>query len=79
MLSFLLTSLLAVSAGASSACRCFPGDACWPAKDVWTKFNQSIDGQLVETVPLGQSCHVPNYNAAECGLLRDGWTNPAEQ
>jgi hypothetical protein len=79
MLSFLLTSLLAASAQASSACRCFPGDACWPAEDVWTKFNQSIDGRLVKTVPLGQPCHAPNYDAAECATLREGWTVPEEQ
>ncbi|OQD91127.1 hypothetical protein PENANT_c001G02085 [Penicillium antarcticum] len=78
MLSFLLTSLLAVSAGASSACRCFPGDACWPAEDVWTKFNQSIDGRLVKTVPLGQPCHAPDYDEAQCATLREGWTVPEE-
>ncbi|KAJ5770175.1 uncharacterized protein N7511_002226 [Penicillium nucicola] len=78
MLSVLLTSLLVASAGASSACRCFPGDACWPAEDVWSKFNQSIDGRLVKTVPLGKLCHTPNYDAAQCATLREGWTVPEE-
>ena len=78
MFAFLL-ALLAVSTQASTTCRCFPGDACWPSANVWTEFNQTIDGQLVKTIPLGTPCHAPNYNAAECATLRDAWTVPEEQ
>jgi hypothetical protein len=78
MFALLLASLLAV-AQASTTCRCFPGDACWPSEDVWTKFNQTIDGRLVKTIPLGTPCHAPNYNAEECTALRDAWTVPEEQ
>ncbi|KAJ5329600.1 hypothetical protein N7452_009990, partial [Penicillium brevicompactum] len=78
MFALFLASLLAVSAQASTACRCFPGDTCWPAENVWTKFNQTIDGRLVKTVPLGTPCHAPNYDAAKCTILRDGWTVPEE-
>lgn len=79
MFALFAASLLAVSAQASAACRCFPGDACWPSENVWTQFNQSIDGRLVKTVPLGTPCHAPNYDAAKCTILRDGWTVPEEQ
>lgn len=76
----LLTGLLATaSVKADSNCRCFPGDACWPAQDVWAKFNESVDGRLVATVPLGTPCHDPNYNAAECQKLSEQWTDPALQ
>ncbi|PIG82789.1 FAD binding domain protein [Aspergillus arachidicola] len=74
----LLTGLLAAaSVKADSNCRCFPGDPCWPAQDVWAKFNESVDGRLVATVPLGTPCHDPNYNAAECQKLSEQWTDPA--
>ncbi|CAG7952169.1 unnamed protein product [Penicillium olsonii] len=78
MFALFVASLLAVSAQASTACRCFPGDACWPSVDVWTQFNETIDGRLIKTVPLGTPCHAPNYDAEKCTTLRDGWTVPEE-
>jgi len=75
-----IASLWAASVQAlSSACRCFPGDSCWPYVDVWTQFNQSVDGRLVKTVPLGTPCHDPNYDAKECSKLKQGWQLPEEQ
>lgn len=78
---FLAATLLAASsqAAASTACRCFPGDACWPSQAAWSQFNQSIDGRLIKTVPLGTPCHAPNYNADTCANLKAGWLLPEEQ
>ncbi|KAJ5735098.1 FAD linked oxidase N-terminal [Penicillium malachiteum] len=71
--------LLAVPlVSASPECRCFPGDACWPSESVWSQFNQTLDGALVKTVPLGVPCHAPHYNNATCEVLREGWTYPEE-
>ncbi|KAL2216000.1 hypothetical protein M432DRAFT_123522 [Thermoascus aurantiacus ATCC 26904] len=78
---FFLTGLFfALLAGAASAsgCRCLPGDPCWPSPDAWSKFNQTIDGRLIKTVPLGSPCHIPEYNAAECETIREGWQWPQE-
>lgn len=79
--SILTTSLLAlVSAkdvSSSGSCRCFPGDECWPSLDVWSRFNASVDGRLIATVPLGKPCHTPNYDEAVCDTLSDQWTLPA--
>ncbi|KAL5363006.1 hypothetical protein BJX96DRAFT_186526 [Aspergillus floccosus] len=76
-LSMLMTGLLALSAvDASSSCRCFPGDACWPSQQVWSRFNETVDGRLIATVPLGTPCHTPNYDGAVCETLREGWTQP---
>ncbi|KAK2766506.1 hypothetical protein FQN53_006723 [Emmonsiellopsis sp. PD_33] len=75
----LLAALLAAAAQASSrACRCLPadGDVCWPSDQLWARFNQSIDGRLVTTVPLGAPCHEPNYDAAACDALREAWQLP---
>lgn len=73
------TSTSSASAQATSACRCFPGDACWPSTTTWAQFNQSVDGQLIKTVPLGTPCHVPDYNAGVCSTLKAGWMLPEEQ
>lgn len=73
-----VVSLVAV-AQASSGCRCFPGDACWPSTDTWAQFNQSIEGQLIKTIPLGTPCHTPDYNASVCSNLKSGWMLPEEQ
>lgn len=79
--SFLLSAVPAKSTASSSSstCRCFPGDTCWPSAAAWVKFNQSVDGTLIATVPLGTPCHAPSYNAAECDVLRNGWLLPEEQ
>lgn len=63
----------------NSSCRCFPGDACWPCSNVWSKLNATIDGRLIATVPLGRPCHAPYYDANECAILRAGWQLPEEQ
>jgi hypothetical protein len=77
----LIASLLAVlpQASASSACRCFPGDACWPSESDWSHFNKTIEGRLISTIPLGTPCHTPNYNATACAVLEAGWELPEEQ
>ncbi|KAL4861793.1 hypothetical protein BDV12DRAFT_203646 [Aspergillus spectabilis] len=73
----LLTGLLALApVNASSSCRCMPGDACWPSPAAWSRFNQTIDGRLIATVPLGTPCHGSAYNVTECDALRAEWTLP---
>lgn len=78
---FLIALLFAVlpRESASSACRCFPGDTCWPSESVWSQFNKTVEGQLIRTVPLGTPCHAPNYNATTCAVLKAGWELPEEQ
>ncbi|PYH85196.1 FAD-binding domain-containing protein [Aspergillus uvarum CBS 121591] len=82
------TSLLALTAAAtasprgprstnnSTSCRCFPGDACWPSISEWAKLNQTVDGRLIKTIPLGKPCHAPDYDAAVCDALKEEWTDP---
>jgi hypothetical protein len=60
-------------------CRCFPGESCWPSQDDWSRFNQSIGGRLISTVPLGSVCHddaFGPYDAAACARLRATWDFP---
>ncbi|KAK1590108.1 FAD binding domain-containing protein [Colletotrichum navitas] len=60
-----------------AACRCYPGDACWPTAANWDAFNQTIGGRLIATVPIGAPCHDSSfgaYNEAECTALQNVWS-----
>ena len=67
------------AAASNSQCRCFPGDSCWPSSDAWDKFNKTVDGRLIATVPLATPCHAPNYDAKVCKELRGEWQEPEVQ
>ncbi|KAK2606442.1 FAD-linked oxidoreductase sor8 [Conoideocrella luteorostrata] len=73
-----LASLLLLLGAASgdSTCKCFPGDACWPTLADWKGLNQSVNGRLVATVPLGSVCHGANYDATKCGAIQAAWHVP---
>ncbi|KAM0800494.1 hypothetical protein BDR22DRAFT_796261, partial [Usnea florida] len=63
----------------SSACRCFPGDTCWPTKSEWDNFNQTLRGKLIATKPLASVCHLDlfdTYDAQICADLQANWTLP---
>ncbi|KAH8175246.1 FAD binding domain-containing protein [Sarocladium implicatum] len=62
--------------GRDDSCRCLPGDACWPSSEEWRKLNETVDGRLVATVPIGSPCHDPHYDEDACKKLQDGWLLP---
>lgn len=66
-------------AGAIASCRNLPGDAGWPTLAAWNRFNLTVGGRLVATVPLGSPCHDPTYLAAECASLQSQWLEPQLQ
>ncbi|CRK16682.1 hypothetical protein BN1723_011049, partial [Verticillium longisporum] len=66
----------AAAAPAANSCYCLPGDACWPKESAWSRFNSTVGGRLVATVPIGSPCHDPTYDAAACAQLQSQWTNP---
>ncbi|GAO19335.1 uncharacterized protein UV8b_05236 [Ustilaginoidea virens] len=61
---------------AASDCKCFPGDACWPSQGAWRALNESVNGRLVATIPLGSVCHGATYDATKCANLKDVWHIP---
>lgn len=73
--------LLAKLSGAQSnrTCLTLPGDAAWPKAEVWSALNETVNGKLVKTVPIGSPCHDPNYDASACDALKTEWTNPLTQ
>ncbi|KAI0389461.1 FAD/FMN-containing isoamyl alcohol oxidase MreA [Xylariaceae sp. FL0594] len=63
----------------TAACRCYPGDSCWPSIEIWDAFNKTIGGRLTSTVPLAAPCHEDAfgpYNATECAALQAEWFSP---
>jgi hypothetical protein len=63
----------------STQCRCFPGDACWPSAAVWSSFNQSVEGRLIQNVPLAGVCRSAEPGSSrteECERLRSNWFLP---
>jgi len=33
--------------------RCKLGDSCWPSREEWDAFNQTVDGRLISVKPIG--------------------------
>lgn len=55
----------------SYACKCYPGDNCWPDQRAWAKLNATVSGNLVAVTPVGSVCFKSfegkaTYNAAQC-------------
>lgn len=58
-------------------CRCLPSQPCWPSTAEWKALNQSVHGQLVQVIPVGNVCHEPTFDEARCNELRSGLTYDA--
>lgn len=58
------------------ACRCFPGDSCWPTEKTWEQLNKTVGGRLIATVPLATPCHGDDYDELQCQNIRDTWHLP---
>ncbi|KAK5995366.1 FAD-linked oxidoreductase ZEB1 [Cladobotryum mycophilum] len=73
LISRSVSSTADLDGGPLEDCKCFPGDACWPNTQDWAKLNDTVNGRLIATVPLGTPCHDPAYDAVKCQELRDDW------
>ncbi|OQE42363.1 hypothetical protein PENCOP_c004G01683 [Penicillium coprophilum] len=65
---------------ASFTCRCMPQDACWPVDYIWARFNETVDGKLIATVPIASVCHIDSftpYDQSQCAQLQSNWGFPA--
>lgn len=62
---------------ATCKCKCFPGESCWPSAQSWGALNATVGGRLIETVPLAQSCHDPQFDNATCSALQSEWQSPS--
>ncbi|KAG0040410.1 hypothetical protein BGZ83_002550 [Gryganskiella cystojenkinii] len=53
-------------------CHCLPDQTCWPSSAVWSAFNLTLNGNLIETFPAAHECHDPYYDEAKCDEINKG-------
>lgn len=75
----LLAKLIGAQNQNNKKCHVLPGDADWPTTEAWATLNETVNGKLVKTVPIGSPCHDPTYDASACDALKAAWTNPLTQ
>ncbi|KAF8859230.1 FAD binding domain-containing protein [Acephala macrosclerotiorum] len=78
-LSF-LTSLgltLAAPTVSDPGYNCRPGQKCWPSWQEWQQLNQTLDGHLYQTIPMGAPCYPdsPDYDPTACGVVEDNFNS----
>ncbi|KAK4121682.1 hypothetical protein N657DRAFT_657710 [Parathielavia appendiculata] len=66
------------SKGSTATCKLLPGDTAWPSQTVWDRFNATLGGALIKTVPLAAPCYSNwhQYNAEACQHVRENWGDP---
>lgn len=62
-----------IGLAAEPDCKYIPGDASWPQPQHWSRLNQTVNGRLIATVPIGSVCHYPNYDETRCNQLTTNW------
>lgn len=77
--ALLLAKLIGAQGSNSSKCHALPGDAAWPNAEAWSTLNNTVNGKLVKTVPIGTPCHDPTYDETACNALKAKWTSPLTQ
>lgn len=65
--------VLAYDTAEERACRSLPGDTTWPSQSVWDQLNQTVGGNLLKGVPLGQLCHKPHMDSGKCSQIQEQW------
>ncbi|KXG54276.1 FAD-binding, type 2 [Penicillium griseofulvum] len=58
------------------ACHCMPQDPCWPEDHIWARFNNTVDGRLIATIPIASVCHIDSftlYEQSQCAQLQSNW------
>lgn len=67
-----------IEAKSAGFCKVFPGDADWPAQEIWERFNSLLDGSLIRTIPLAAPCYSTwgTYNKTKCLEIQSNFTNP---
>jgi hypothetical protein len=65
-----LSENVTTTAGASPACRAFPGTKSWPSRSEWDQLNDTMEGALLKPLPAGVVCYPgPRFNSDRCSYL----------
>ncbi|KAK4238283.1 hypothetical protein C8A03DRAFT_43975 [Achaetomium macrosporum] len=76
--------VLSRDGGSKYACKCYPGDYCWPNNGQWQKLNKTVGGNLQVFLPPGAPCYntfkgplgdAQTYNADKCATVTANWNN----
>ncbi|KAH9486298.1 FAD-linked oxidoreductase patO [Psilocybe cubensis] len=66
-------------------CKCGPTDECWPSTAKWAALNNTVDGRLIKTIPIGSVCHnttivdsveINTFDAEKCAEVQANWHFP---
>ncbi|KAH8841416.1 hypothetical protein MCOR27_000893 [Pyricularia oryzae] len=69
---------LGTAAPTEQVCRCSPGQSCWPAPEVWSKFNETVGGKLIQNTPLALPCYLGKaQDEKTCGAVTQGFNSAA--
>jgi hypothetical protein len=71
---------LAFNSFAPSSARldtCTYPEPCWPSQTEWNLLNVTLRGSLARARPPAYPCHAPNYNEAQCQIVKQNWTRLA--
>ena len=71
-----LTAKSSVAVHTARHCKYIPGDEGWPQPQLWSQLNQTVEGRLIATVPVGSVCHDPTYDEAKCLAVTANWAKP---
>lgn len=81
--TFAASTAAATLPAVDQKCKYIPGDVGWPSQRDWQQLNQTVEGRLIATVPLGAVCHdngeFAAYDVSECAALRTGITEAGPQ
>ncbi|KAI0111124.1 FAD-binding domain-containing protein [Nemania sp. FL0031] len=57
------------------SCKCVPGDSCWPSQSVWQQLNHDVNGSLIRTEPIAESCYPgAGEDLADCSYVVTEWS-----
>ena len=72
-----LSAVPTMTVSKQPACKCTPGDSCWPSTQIWTLLNATVSGALIKTTPIAISCYPgARQNAAQCQNIDNSWSDP---
>ncbi|KAJ9646746.1 hypothetical protein H2204_000438 [Knufia peltigerae] len=79
--AFVLALLISVTSATSSlnttqtGYNCTSQQSCWPSDEGWSKFNNSLSGNLHITIPLAASCYYdsPYHNSSACAVAEENY------
>ncbi|KAI8898797.1 hypothetical protein BC833DRAFT_564654 [Globomyces pollinis-pini] len=59
----------------ASNCFCH-SENCWPNNQLWENFNSSVNGRILDIIPMNSVCRLDNYDAKACSEVKSNFTNP---